>query len=103
MIVLASVPGPRQPEIPRHLYLIYVVCALITNPRTRSRRTSFKTYEGLRPLVEHRGNITEVPMFDLREAHGGGKLGIHVGPEISEQASGGEAADLLKKGPPARL
>jgi hypothetical protein len=96
-MALPSVPGPRQPEIPRHLYLIYVVCALVTDPRTRSGRTSFKTYEGLSSLVEHRGNITQVSKFDLREAHGGGRLRIRVRREISEQASGGEAADLLKK------
>jgi hypothetical protein len=38
-----------------------------------------------------------VSKFDLREAHGGGRLRIRVRREISEQASGGEAADLLKK------
>jgi hypothetical protein len=49
---------------------------------------SFSTYEELRAVVEENANIAKISMFDLREAHGAGKLGIHVRREISEQLAG---------------
>ena len=49
---------------------------------------AFTSFEELRALVEQNGNILSVSMFDLREAHGAGKLGVHVRREISEKLAG---------------
>lgn len=43
----------------------------------------FGTFEELRKAVEANGGLMVVTMYDLREAHGAAKLGVHVRREIS--------------------
>jgi len=42
-------------------------------------------FEDLRKAVEANGNLRVVTMYELREAHGAAKLGVHVRNAISEQ------------------
>ena len=48
----------------------------------------FSNYEELRELVGRSGDLLEVTMYELRNAHGAGKLGVRVREEIQDQLAG---------------
>ncbi len=45
----------------------------------------FKNFDEIRKAVEANDNLLVVPMYELREAHGAAKLGVHVRREIGEK------------------
>ena len=45
-------------------------------------------WNGIKGLVETNGDVVTVTMEDLRDAHGSGKLGVHVRAEISRALAG---------------
>ncbi len=49
---------------------------------------TFQDFDALRALVEENGNVLTTRMRDLRDAHGAGKLGIHVRDAISKELAG---------------
>jgi len=54
-----------------------------------SRRQTFTaTWDEIKNNVESNGNVLTVTMEQLREAHGAGKLGVHVKSEISKALAG---------------
>ena len=46
------------------------------------------TFDELRQNVEQNGNVVTVTMGALRDAHGAGKLGVHVRAAISKELAG---------------
>jgi len=49
---------------------------------------AFSSLEELREQVEASGNVLTVPMLDVRDAYGAGRLGIHVRNNISKALQG---------------
>jgi hypothetical protein len=43
------------------------------------------TYDEIRDLVSENNGVTTLNMGDLRDAHGAGKLGVHVRANISKE------------------
>jgi hypothetical protein len=50
--------------------------------------TKFETMEAVREAVEQNQNVLTVEMYDLREAYGAGRLGVHVRANISAELEG---------------
>jgi hypothetical protein len=48
----------------------------------------FSDFEGLRRLVDQAGGLLRVSMYQLRVAHGAGKLGVRVREEIVQRLEG---------------
>jgi hypothetical protein len=46
------------------------------------------SFDDLRKKVEENGNVVTVSMGTLRDAHGAGKLGVHVRAAISKELAG---------------
>lgn len=46
------------------------------------------TIDKIKDQVEKNGNVLTVTMEQLREAHGAGRLGVHVRSEISQLLAG---------------
>ena len=49
---------------------------------------TYKSLEELRDAMPERQNVMTVPMWVLRNAHGAGRIGIHVKMNISRQLHG---------------
>src|SRR4051812_37282698 len=45
----------------------------------------FKNFDDIRTAVEANGNLLVLSMYELREAYGAAKLGVHVRREIGEK------------------
>ena len=52
-------------------------------------------WNGIKERVETNGDVATVTMEDLRDAHGSGKLGVHVRAEISRALAGTPIGDLI--------
>lgn len=48
----------------------------------------FETYDELRELVDTSHGLLRVSMYQLRKAHGAGKLGVRVREEIEQRLAG---------------
>ncbi len=48
----------------------------------------FASFDDLRHLVDGEGGLLRVSMYELRRAHGAGKLGVRVREEIVQQLAG---------------
>jgi hypothetical protein len=71
-------------------------------PNTNNLRSYMSSWDEIKQSVENNGDLLTFTMETLREAHGVGRLGIKVCPEISKVLAGMGLGHIPQELPPSQ-